>query len=248
MTKFDCIFINGDSYSEQRMLDTPRYGDFLSQMLGNIPVKNLAKGGSTNDRILRSSIEHIYKLKQEYQNPLIIIGWTFIRRSEVWYYGKNTDSNVLQSIPDISDNPHSRLCTLDWLINIKEATTQQKLSYLENAHIHKALTDFYTNLYLFANLLESQNLNYIFFSAANNMDCPTANFPFIDKLFQTTWVNQNTNICNLHEFCITNWAKENDPEAHPVTGHLSTVGHEKFAHYLLNIMVNKNLTSVQNAV
>jgi hypothetical protein len=30
------------------------------------------------------------------------------------------------------------------------------------------------------------------------------------------------------------WAKENDPECHPVTGHLSEDGHKKFSNFILN--------------
>ena len=250
MTKFDCIFINGDSYSAEKgylcLADKDKvYGNFLSRIL-NIPVKNVAIPGSSNDRILRSSIEYINELKQQYQNPLVIIGWSFIRRIEVWYYGD--DTKILKNVPDIKFNEHSKLCTLDFLINKNEASLEQKILVNEDMHIHKALTDFYTKLYLFATMLESQNLKYLFFSAAKNIDCPTSCFPFIDSLFQTNWIKQNPSVYQLHEFCIMNWAKKNDPEAHPVTGHLSTVGHEKFAHYLLDVMINKNLTSVQNAV
>ena len=243
MTKFDCIFINGDSYSAEK---NNGYGNFLSQIF-NIPVKNVALVGSSNDRILRSSIEYIHNLKQQYQNPLIIIGWSFIRRTEVWYYGNN--ENALKKMPWVGENnEHAKLCTLDWLVPDNLATFEQKLLVNNDLHIHKALTDYYTNIYLFANLLESQNLKYLFFSAARNTDCPTNCFPFIDSLFQTNWIKKNPSIYKLHKFCIMNWAKENDPEAHPVTGHLSTVGHEKFAHYLLDVMINKNLTSVHNAV
>ena len=121
MTKFDCIFINGDSYSAEKgylcLADKDKvYGNFLSRIL-NIPVKNVAIPGSSNDRILRSSIEYINDLKQQYQNPLVIIGWSFIRRIEVWYYGD--DTKILKNVPDIKFNEHSKLCTLDFLINKK---------------------------------------------------------------------------------------------------------------------------------
>jgi hypothetical protein len=242
MTKFDCIFINGDSYSAEK---NNGYGNFLSQIL-NIPVINIAVLGTSNDRILRSSIEYIHELKQQYQNPLIIVGWSFIRRIEVWYYGDNT--SILKNIPDVKFNEHTKLIGLDFLINNNATTLEQKVLVNEDAQVHKALTDFYTKLYLFANLLEAQNLKYLFFSAACNTDCPLIDFPFVNLLFQSNWVAQHPHIYKLHEFCIMNWAKDNDLEAHPLTGHLSTAGHEKFAHYLLDVMANKNLTSVQNPV
>jgi hypothetical protein len=32
------------------------------------------------------------------------------------------------------------------------------------------------------------------------------------------------------------WAKKHDPEASPVTGHLSATGHKNFADYLLTLL------------
>jgi len=229
MDKYDCILINGDSYSAPA--NHKVYGDFLSEHYG-IPVKNFAIPGSNNQRILRSSIEYLYQIKSEYKNPLIIIGWSFIRRLEVWYYGNN--QKLLNQIPDSLE---SRFVTLDRVINSGEATLEQKALINEDLFIHKQLMDFYTNLYMFAHLLKSQNLSYLFFSAARNTDCPIHCFPYIHSLEQVKWVENNPRIYKLHDFCIMNWSKENDPDCHPVTGHLSQLGHEKFASYLTDNML-----------
>jgi hypothetical protein len=225
--KYDCILINGDSYSAS-MRNKKVYGDFLSEHL-NIPVRNYAIPGSNNQRILRSSIEHLHKIKAEFQNPLVIIGWSFIRRLEVWYYGNN--EKLINQVPD---SPESRFITLDRIINAGEATLEQKALINEDLFVHKQLMDFYTNLYMFARILESQNLNYVFFSAARNTDCPMHCFPYIESLQQVKWVANNPNIFKLHDFCIMQWAKENDPECDPVTGHLSEDGHKKFSNFILN--------------
>jgi hypothetical protein len=227
--KFDCILISGDSYSAPTKHKV--YGDFLSEHFG-IPVKNFAIQGSNNDRILRSSIEYLQEVKSEYQNPLVIIGWSFIRRLEVWYYENNR--KLINQIPDSAD---SRFITLDHVINAGEATLEQKALINEDLFIHKQLMDFYTNLYMFAHYLESQNLSYAFFSAAKNTDCPIHCFPYIHSLEQVKWVEKNPNIFKLHDFCILNWAIENDPDCHSVTGHLSELGHKKFANFLLDNML-----------
>jgi hypothetical protein len=231
MTQFDCIFINGDSYSAPNK-NQKVYADFLSERLG-IPVVNVAISGSNNDRITRSSIEEIVKLKQQYQNPLIIIGWSFIRRLEVWYYGNSP--TVINHVPD---SEQSRFITLDHLINVNEATIEQKCLINGDLFIHKQLMNFYTNLYTFAHTLKSQNLSYVFFSAAKNTDCPIHCFPYIESLSQVQWVVANKKIYKLHEFCILNWAKENDPDSYPITGHLSTNGHELFANFMLEHMID----------
>jgi hypothetical protein len=229
MNTYDCILINGDSYSAP--CNHKVYGNFLSEHFG-VPVKNFAIPGSNNWRILRSSIEYLQEVKSEYQNPLVIIGWSFIRRLEVWYYGNN--QQLLNQIPDSKD---SRFVTLDRVINSGEATLEQKALINEDLFIHKQLMDFYTNLYMFAHLLESQNLSYVFFSGARNTDCPIHCFPYIHSLEQVKWVEKNTNIFKLHDFCIANWAIENNLAYNSVTGHLTEKGHEKFANFLLDTML-----------
>jgi hypothetical protein len=226
---YDCILINGDSYSAPT--DYKVYGDFLSEKL-SIPVKNFAIPGSNNQRILRNSIERLHEVKSEYSNPLVIIGWSFIRRLEVWYYGNN--QKLLNRIPD---SKQSRFITLNWVIDAGEATLEQKALINEDLFVHKQLMDFYTNLYMFAHTLESQNLSYLFFSGARNTDCPTHCFPYIESLYQVQWIKQNKKVYNLHDFCIMHWANKNDPECHPVTGHLSENGHKKFADFLLDNML-----------
>jgi hypothetical protein len=221
---YDCILINGDSYSAPEK-NTKVYGDFLSDHFG-IPVNNFAVHGSNNDRILRSSIEYLHEVKSKYNNPLVIIGWSFIRRMEVWYNGGN--QSLLKTIPD---SDQSRFITLDWILNSGEATLEQKALLHDEQGIHKQLMDFYTNLYLFARTLESQNVAYKFFSAAKNTPYPIGNFSYLNSLEQVQWVVNNTNIFKLHDFCISDWAKENDPGCSP-TGHLSEVGHNKFACFI----------------
>lgn len=219
------MLINGDSYSAPNKSKV--YGDFLSEKL-NIPVKNFAIAGSNNDRILRSTIEYLKYIKQEYKNPLVIVGWSFVRRLEVWYYGNN--KKILDRIPD---NSESRFITLDHLMSSNEATVEQKALVNEDLFLHKQLTDFYTKLYLFGNLLESFDLNYFCFSGATNTDCPVHCFPYINSLHQVQWVSGNKKFYKLHDFCIMEWAFKNDANCNKVTGHLSENGHQKFAELLL---------------
>ena len=233
MQKFDCVFVNGDSYSATGKTELV-YGDFLARKF-SVPNLNFSATGSSNQRIIRSSIEYLQKVKTEFQNPLVIIGWSFIRRLEVWYYG--SDQTILSRVPDIDSMPDSRLITLNLLLNSGAATVEQKCLVNEDLFVHKQLTDFYTNLYMFANFLQSQNLSYLFFSAARNTDCPVHCFPYVNSLEQVKWVVSNKNIYRLHDFCVMDWAKENDPNADPVTGHLSQSGHEKFSNFILDNML-----------
>lgn len=223
---FDCIFINGDSYSEP-VSRYKTYGVFLSEQLG-IPVTNLAKAGSSNKRIVRSTIENLIKSKTEFSNPLVIIGWSFVRRREVWYYGDDPQVDDY-----VFDTPLSRLVTLDFLLKNNLATPDQKASIPPALQIHKALTDFYTDLYLLSNYLRMNNIRYFWFSGADNTDCPIHSFPYLESLAQVKAVNTDPNIFALHDFCMLKWAQQNDHKAAP-TGHLSQQGHQKFSKFLLD--------------
>ena len=229
---FDCVLINGDSYSAKNANQNV-YGDFLQEQLG-IPVHNIAYPGSNNQRIIRSTLENLH----HYKNPLVLIGWSFIRRMEVWYYG--TKQSILRRVPDvdphIDSSKHPKFVTLDLLINENEATLEQKCLINEDLFVHKQLTDFYTNLYMFAHTLESMRIPYRFFSAAKNTEIPINCFPYIESLSQVKWCANNKHFYRLHDFCILNWARDNDPNAHPVTGHLSENGHKKFVSLLQEII------------
>ena len=227
---YDCVVVNGDSYSESG--SDKAYGDFLAEYL-DVPIENFACRGSSNDRILRSTIEHIHSLNKKYKNPLVIIGWSFIRRLEVWYSGNHAD--VLKWIPD---DKQSRLVTLDHVFHEGEATVEQKALINDDKNIHKQLVDFYTKLYLFGQLMKSLNWKYLCFSAAKNTDCPLDCFPYIANLYQAQWVDQNPCFYKLHNFCIQDWAQENDADCKALTGHLSTTGHEKFSKYIIRNMLH----------
>jgi hypothetical protein len=229
---FDCVFVNGDSYSAPYN-NFLVYGDYISKYL-KVPLINLAVAGSNNDRILRSSIEFV--LSNKFQNPLIIIGWSFVRRLEVWYYGST--NRVLKRIPDQFNEEHKnlRFVTLDHLINENDATLEEKALINEDLFVHKQLTNFYTDLFLFSNYLKKENLSYFFFSGAKNNEIPIHCFPAIENLNLVQQVSNDKNIHQLHDFFIMDWAFKNDPEADPITGHLSESGHKKFANYLLTLL------------
>jgi hypothetical protein len=226
---YDCVFVNGDSYSDP--ISGNSYGNFLGEYFG-VPVENFALRGSNNDRILRSTIEYMHSIQKKYKNPLVIIGWSFIRRIEVWYYGNY--QKIIQKIPDSNQ---SRLITLDNIFYEGMATLEQKALINSDMNVHKQLTDFYTKLYLFGKLVESLDWDYLCFSAAKNTDCPIDCFPYINSLNQVQWVDQNTNFYQLHNFCIQDWAFENDQDCKPETGHLSESGHKKFSKYILRNML-----------
>jgi hypothetical protein len=226
----DCVFVNGDSYSVPGGLITKVYGHWLAEHF-NVPLVNLAVEGSNNDRILRSSIEWLSTTK--YKNPLVVVGWSFLRRIEVCYYGKNPA--MVARIPD-QEFSNTRMITLDYLLNANQATLEQQALVVDIDTLDKLLIDFYTNLYLFSQLLKLKNINYFFYSAANNTDSEVTCYPGISSLQIVQDVIDNPRIYQLHNHCTMNWALDNDPECSKDTGHLSLTGHRLWAEKLLTLI------------
>lgn len=231
---YDCILINGDSYSAE-VTEHKVYGNFLAEKF-NIPIKNFAVPGSNNQRILRTLIEYLYQVKSEFKNPLVIIGWTFTSRLEVWYYGNN--KKLINQVPDAELSPESRLITLDRLIQNNEATLEHKALISDEVLANTQFTNHFTNLYLLANLLNSMSIDYRFFSAADNAGCNLSFFPHLLRYQHVKWVLDNPKIYELNDFSLSKWAKENDPQC-TSTGHLSESGHERFASFF-----NENVIKV----
>lgn len=243
---FDCVVVNGDSYSAK--INHRVYSDFLAKQ-SDIPVINIARRGSNNDRIRRTSIEKLLEIKDKYKNPLLIVGWSFIRRIEVWYYGNHPQ--VIHAIPD-RENKEShrepRFLTLNVLASMNQATLEQKCLIDEDLFVHKQLTDFYTSLYMFAHTVESLGAKLFCFSAAKNIEIPVNCFPYIESLHQVQWCQAQNNIHQLHQFCIKQWAEQHNPMRNMVTGHLSESGHQRFADELISWLntVGYNIGNIDN--
>lgn len=226
------VLINGDSYSAAREHNV--YGDFVGKKW-DCSVVNIAIEGSNNDRICRSTVEYIESLPSD-SKPFVIIGWSFIRRLEVWYYGDN--KKILNRIPDKTDDSvYNKFVTLDVLLSKNEATLEQKCLIQEDLFVHKQLIEFYTKIFFLANYLESKKIDYLFFSGAKNCEVPIHCFPSLEKMSLIQKVTNNKKIYNLHDFYIMDYAFKNDPDCNKHTGHLSELGHEKFAEYMLVNMI-----------
>jgi hypothetical protein len=225
---FDYLLVNGDSYTAEKR-NQEAYSNTLGKLLG-VPVVNISRHGTNNDRILRTTIEKVIELKSKGHTPLVIVAWSFIRRQEVWYYGNN--ENVIRHIHDRDaqeeiQNP--RLVTLDVLLKENEATIEQKCLINDDSSFHKQLTDFYTNMYLLGNTLNALGVRWFMFSGAKNTKIPLHYFSYIQSLEQFKWCHNQTNIYKMHEFCISDWGENNDVDRDTKTGHLSENGHRKFA-------------------
>lgn len=213
------IYINGDSYS----VHPNSYGKIIGNKL-NLQVTNHAIPGSSNDRIIRSTIEYLLINKASAENLLVIIGFSFITREEIW-----VDTNKQIHLTDTIAG--SRFTTFQRLMD-GDIESIEKEKFI-NTDINGQVIHFYYKLYMLISLLKSMNCKYLIFSAADNSDWPKLKWDFLKKLKIYEEISKEENIIgNIHEFSIPKWAKQNNLSTSH-TGHMNDDGHAKFADFLL---------------
>lgn len=85
------LVVNGCSYSYCFNLENPKENGWPALLANklNVPIVNLSETGSSNDAILRRSLEYFHKDKKTNSKPLYIIGWTGSTRREEYYRDLN---------------------------------------------------------------------------------------------------------------------------------------------------------------
>jgi hypothetical protein len=86
---FSHLVVNGCSFTYGDGLENPAEQNWAALLAAkmNISLINLATSGAGNDRILRTTIEHIYD--NPLPNPLYIIAFSHASRREEFYGGSN---------------------------------------------------------------------------------------------------------------------------------------------------------------
>lgn len=82
---FTRLIVNGCSFTYGQELEDPNnqcWGKLTANKLG-IPFTNLAECGAGNDRIYRTTVDHLYQSNDEY--PLYIIAFSYSARREEYY-------------------------------------------------------------------------------------------------------------------------------------------------------------------
>jgi hypothetical protein len=219
------IYINGDSYSANNR-EQVAYSNFIANQI-DIPVTNHAVVGSCNDRIFRTTLEYCANLKQD-QRPLIIVGFSFITREEIWI------DDISKYSRKIRDYPGSQFITSQWIDTVVDEATMHAII---DQNINKQTTHFYVKLFMFIQTLKSLNLPYHIFSAANNADFRNLNWDALKNLQTFQKISQDPNVRDLHKFNIGKWAEDNHLKT-TTTKHLYEDGHKMFADYLLKNVIN----------
>lgn len=195
------VLVNGDSFSAPDK-NNSSYSNFLT---GN--VTNIAERGCSNDRIFRTTFEYCLTNKPDF----VIVGWSYIHRQEV------THNHALK--------------TLDWVLDEKHVDDHYKMLVDYEWNYKKLITDFYTQVSILSSWLESNNIKYYFFSAADNSFQTLEHYSNLLELEFVKHVLNNSSIANLHNWSIKHWAETANVNTKP-SGHLLFDGQRKFAEYI----------------
>jgi hypothetical protein len=108
------IYCNGDSWSwgselgdeSESYRNTNNFAGLLAKKF-NVPLTNVSMPGASNDRIFRTTVTDILKLKEQNKKPLVVIAWTEIHRFELfnikenkWVHFNNPDKSPDKALSD----------------------------------------------------------------------------------------------------------------------------------------------------
>jgi len=116
MLEISHLIVNGCSWTYGAGLNAPEkecWPNIVSEKL-NIPLINLAIGGSGNDSIYRRTIEYLFKNRSYNSKPLVVIAWSQITRREGWISKKSRyeDIHIGPGNDDVSKMNYHQLAHL----------------------------------------------------------------------------------------------------------------------------------------
>lgn len=169
------ILLNGCSHIEASECDKG-LSEYLAKLL-NANVTNIAKGGGSNHRILRTTLEYCEN------NPvdLVIIGWSTHERFEFTWRGQRTDYTLYKQSDDADLEKFYRYLDLnvaDWNVGLENTIAYQFAlqSFLENKKVD----------YLFCNMFNSipKNCQIPLWNAIDNSKYYKPHESFIEKYIE----------------------------------------------------------------
>lgn len=165
----------------------------LKKLTGATTLINQAKGGSSNNRILRTTLDYIRNLKPEdYKTTLIVIGWTISERNEIyinkeWHYW-NLNRRFSQTA-DKSQYSDAYIAQIDKF-------HQDYIELIYNDYV--GIKTYFDTVYLLSNTLDNLGIKYYFFNglpAWSEGDEYKIDFD-VEQLFakELEWHENHTNI------------------------------------------------------
>ena len=241
------IYINGCSFA--RYSDGKNYGEHLQDM--GKTVYNASTNGSSNARIIRTTLRDLSILCNEHNDITALVTMTFPMRTELWWPEHNQDQfrarDVEHSDGDFislqfNHDPNWFEQLADKKLNIKEEYKEYALAYLTWYNEEASMTTFYQNLVMLTSWLKHSNIKYMINTGPTYSKINlTSTFikPFADQ------INQDSAVLNFYNNSFCQWINKNgagfvDDFTHEVNGikepcgHANNDSHHAWATHLVN--------------
>lgn len=227
------LFVNGDSHTSQVYGTTT--GHTSTELLAKkyqCKYKNIALPGGSNQRIIRTTLEHLPQLDPK--TTLIIIGWSSFERTE-WFY-KNAWHQVCG---DVGYNVDEELKSLhrqhidSWWAD-------------DNHECWRRQADQHHAIWTFHQLLDQLGYTFLFYQGCRTFffdGCPQQ-----DQEFQIPWI-ENTWVHNPYVTLLKNgdryiesfshYAERNGFQYADDRAHYGIDAHVKWAEYLDPFVIQK---------
>lgn len=147
------ILVNGCSFTEG--YDLPNASDNWPNQLGNIinqPVVNLALGGASNDRIVRTLKESLSQTKPD----IVVIGWTQFNRNEISH----------QQGAYVRATPRGCLVECEFQFNDLPLMHEHWLTHNQNSWIN--YRNWIYNVLFFQQYFQELKIPFLFFTSFGN--------------------------------------------------------------------------------
>lgn len=253
------IYTNGCSYAT--VSDGKRYSDFLGDYLHCQSV-NAGIVGSSNNRILRTSLRDLIQYKKSHNEIIAVISLSFLMRTEVWdithkeqKWRESGDGDFF-SVQFTEDKNWISLSAANRVKQLDKQYKELAINWLEWYNVEAKTTELLQNLILFSSWCNENNVRYVIFSGPlqESIDFTA---PFVYSFYEE--VNKNKNIINIFEQSFLEWCTQQgfnsiDHYNYVVNGHSKSAGHQgeaahlAWANYLLdNYLTNSgNIHSAKN--
>lgn len=231
------VYVNGDSYT--KVSDGKRYSEFLSEHF-NCPSINAAISGSSNCRILRTSLRDLIELKQAHDDIVAVISLTFPLRTEIW------DPEVKDN-HFVNDGEFVSIQTTQskrWFYDNESVAPSRYQSYIKEwlrwYNIEAETVELLREIVLLTTWCKYSKIKYVIFSGPLQ-EIVDLESPFVRSLYAE--VSKDPNVIDIFKESFTEWCVKQGhqpiddftQEIHGKTyiiGHHGEAAHKDFANFL----------------
>jgi hypothetical protein len=230
------------------------YADHIAEKFG-APLINRGHPGSCNRRIIRSSLRDLIDLSSHASNILILIGLSFVSRTELWQpdlLPSDNDGHFHSITVDHEKISWKEKGLIDTIVpNISDFARPSVREYYKQWLLHLSLeseiTNLLTDLVMFAGWAQSKKMQYLIFCNTNTLpNEPQVGLtsPFVANLHQT--VTNDPNMINFWNFSFKDYALSKgfvakDHDRYGLHGHPNDLAHRSFADFLLDNFLSRSI-------